>query len=108
MAIDKETLLKRRFGVEEVKLNDGSVVEIRALSHAEALGLQARGELELAEMERVLVAIAMVSPSLTEDEVGIWQENSPAGELQVIVNRITEISGMQANATKSGVLGAGE
>lgn len=103
MAIDKETLLKRRFGVEEVEIPGVGTVEVRPLSRAEALQLQDKGEMSVLEMERLLVSLAMVSPQLSEDEVGVWQENSPAGELQPIAEVITRISGMEQSSPKSGV-----
>jgi hypothetical protein len=55
-----------------------------------------------AEMERKLLAVAMVDPRLTEDEVAQWQTNSPAGELQPVADTIARISGMEKNYAKGG------
>lgn len=97
--VSKEALLKRRFGVVDVPVDGVGVVQVRPLSRAEALELQGV-EMPVAEVERRLVSKAMVSPSLTEDEVRIWQENSPAGELEPVANRIAELSGMVPESAK--------
>jgi hypothetical protein len=100
MAIDKAALLAKRFGVEDVEIEGVGTVQIRALSRAEALELQGR-ELTVAQMEQTLLAKAMVSPQLTEDDVAEWQKNSPAGELQPVVEKITALSGMEQHAAKA-------
>ena len=100
--VDKAALLAKRFGVEDVEIDGVGTVQVRPLSRAEALALQDR-ELDAAEMERYLVALAMVAPALSEDEVGQWQANSPAGELEPVADAILRISGMKKEAAKSGV-----
>ncbi|MGE3414115.1 MAG: hypothetical protein AB7L91_18060 [Dehalococcoidia bacterium] len=98
--VDKVTLLTKRFGVEAVDIPGVGTVQVRPLSRAEALQIQGT-ELPVAEMERRLLALALVSPSLNEDEVGQWQANSPAGELQPVVQAIVRLSGMEAHADKA-------
>jgi len=100
--IDKAALLAERFGVHDVEIAGVGTVQVRPLSRAEALALQGR-ELDAAHMERHLLALAMVAPKLTEDEVGTWQANSPAGELEPVADKILTISGMKKEAAKSGV-----
>lgn len=101
-AISKADLLKKRFGVEDVEIPGVGMVQVRPLSRAEALALQGV-ELGVEEMERRLLALAVVSPQLTGDEVGEWQANSPAGELEPVVRAITRLSGMEQSAVKEAV-----
>jgi hypothetical protein len=100
--LDKAALLARRFGVHDVEIEGVGVVQVRPLSRAEALAIQGV-EMAPAEMERRLLAAAMVAPKLTEDEVGVWQENSPAGELDPVGEAILRLSGMSKDAAKSDV-----
>lgn len=100
--LDKEALLKARFGEEEVEIPGVGTVRVRALTRGQALQVQGT-EMDVAEMERKLIAWAMVEPTLTEDEVRVWQDSSPAGELQVITDAIIRLSGMEKHAAKEAV-----
>lgn len=99
MSISKDDLLKARFGVEDVEIPGVGTVKVRALTRGQALQVQGV-ELSVAEMERKLISWAMVEPTLTEDEVGVWQDGSPAGELQVITDAILRLSGMEKHAAR--------
>lgn len=101
-AVSKEALLARRFGVHDVEVKGVGAVQVRPLSRAEALALQGQ-DMSDAEMERRLLAKALVSPQLTEAEVATWQENSPAGEIQDIADEIARLSGMTKEAAKEAV-----
>lgn len=98
--ISKEALLKKRFGEEEVEVPDVGTVRVRALTRGQALQLEGK-EMGAAVMERKLIALAMVEPSLTEEEVGQWQELTTAGELQPVVEAIIRLSGMEQHAGKA-------
>lgn len=100
--LDKAALLARRFGVHDVEIPGVGTVQVRPLSRAEALELQGT-ELPTAVMERQLLAKALVSPALTEDEVRIWQENSPAGELDPVGDAVLTLSGMKKESAKEAV-----
>lgn len=99
MTVSIEDLLAERFGVEEVELPGIGTVKVRPLTRGEALAL--RGvELDVVEMERKLIATAMVDPPMTEAQVGKWQDVCPAGELEPVTDAIVRISGMEKNAGK--------
>lgn len=98
--ISKADLLKKRFGEEEVEVPGVGTVRVRALTRGQALELQGK-EVEVAEMERRLISMAMVEPKLTEDEVKEWQDNTTAGELQGVMEAIVRLSGMEAHASKA-------
>lgn len=100
MAIDKDALFKSRLGEEEIDVPGVGTVRIRALSRNEAMSV--RGvDLGIAEMERKLLALALVDPVLTEDEVKQWQDASGAGEMEPIMLAVVRLSGMQVDAAKA-------
>ncbi len=101
-AISKEDLLAERFGVVDVEIPGVGTVQVRPLSRAEALAVQGV-ELHPAVLEQRLLSAAMVSPKLTESEVRTWQENSPAGELEPVADRILVLSGMKQESAKEAV-----
>lgn len=104
--MDKDKLLAPRLDETTVDLTIGQVT-VRSLTRSEALHVS-NSELDEDHMERVLVAAAMVDPSLTEDDVKMWQDNSPPGEIERVCQVITQISGMEVNAAKDSFPGAGE
>ncbi len=103
-AVDKATLLARRLGHDEVTLDDGSVVVVRGLSRTEvvqdlhSMGPEARAD---GAFERRMLALGMIDPELTEDEVGMWQENSIAGEIEEVTNVIMRLSGLAPGDEKA-------
>lgn len=101
-AVSKADLLKKRFGVEDVEVPGVGIVKVRPLSRTEALKIQGV-EMPYDEMERKLLAAALVEPQLTEDEVATWQDNSPAGELQPVAQAIARLSGLEQSSPKEAV-----
>lgn len=98
-AVDKAALLATRgIGLTAVPLGELGEVKVRALTRAEALAFQ--GEHDGADAEAKLLAVALVEPKLTEDEVRQWQQVSPAGELQPVVLAILAASGMELDSPK--------
>lgn len=99
MAIDKGALLQKRLKQREVEIPDMGTVTVRSLSRAEAQKVHGVG-MDPGELERKMIAIAMVEPTMTEDEVGTWQEAADVGELSLVVNAIIEMSGMEVATPK--------
>lgn len=100
--IDKAALLARKSQAEtrEVELPSGAgSVLVRGLTRKEALGVQGV-EMDEADAERRLLAVALVEPVMTEEEVGQWQEVASAGELVPVVDAVLQLSGMTAEAPK--------
>ena len=96
----KADLLRKTARTEEMDVEGVGTVVIRPLTRAEALAMQDI-DMRADIMEQRLLALAMVDPQLTEDEVAEWQANSPAGLMHDVVLRIIEISGMHQVAAKS-------
>lgn len=95
--MDKELLFKPRLEERDVELDVG-VVRVRALTRSEAMQFQ--GTHDAAQLEVKMIAISVVDPKLSEDDVRRWQDASPAGELQKVVDVIVEMSGMLKEAGK--------
>lgn len=99
---DKSALLASRgIGLHTISLGELGEVKVRALTRAEALGFQ--GEQDASSAEAGLLAVALVEPKLTVEEIHQWQAVSPAGELAPVVDKILELSGMTAEASKEAV-----
>ena len=79
MAFDKELLFKSRLPEAEVDMPGLGVMRVRGLTRTEAL--HCRGTTDLATVERRMLALGLVDPVLTENEVKQWQGSSPAGEV---------------------------
>ncbi len=98
--VDKALLLKPRVPEADVDLPGVGTVRVRGLSRAEALAIRS-GDRSNDAFERRMVAVGMVAPALTEDEVGEWQQGSTAAELEVITRKINELSGLGPSAAKA-------
>lgn len=98
MASSKADLLKGRGqNTREVQLPGGGSVVVRGLTRAEALGARAE-EMDEMEVERKMLALALVEPQMSEDEVGAWQQVCLAGELAPVVDAVLDISSMTVEA----------
>lgn len=98
--MDKELLFKARLHERDVELPGVGTVRVRALARGEVVAIKDAGDLALDEYERKLISLAMIDPTLTEDEVRQWQEAAPAGELEPVTNAIAELSGLDQEAAK--------
>jgi hypothetical protein len=97
----KARLLKPRVPEGTVDLEGIGTVRVRGLSRGEVyMTQQAKGT---EAMERKILALGMLDPALTEDEVRAWQQNSPAGEIEPVADKIRDLSGLNKGADKSGV-----
>lgn len=103
--MDKATLLVNRLMAEPVEIPGVGTVRVRALSHGEILDLRKKG-FEPEELELHMVALCMVEPELTADDVREWSYNSPGGEIDYVTRKIRELSALVEGAQKSGREGA--
>ena len=102
MSVDKSKLFTPRLPELDVEVPAVGSVRVRSLSRAEVLSI--RGvELDVAEMEKKLLSLAMVDPKLTEEEVGERQAASAAGELEPATRAIMELSGLVEDAAKQAI-----
>ena len=94
----KARLLKPRVPEGTVELEGLGTIRVRGLSRGEVFMIQqAKGT---QAMERKMIAVGMLDPVMTEAEVGEWQKNSPAGELEPVTDKINELSGLGKKSEK--------
>lgn len=105
--VDKEVLLTPRLNeVADVPIPGVGTVRVRTLSRAEIFLVRKATDTEhmdgprVLTLERKMLAAAMVDPPLTEAEVGRWQKTAPAGEMDPIVHKVQELSGMLDTSQK--------
>jgi hypothetical protein len=95
--LDKEILLKPRLLDEPLELLTGGEIRVRGLSRTEVRELR---RLPDVDFEPALVAKGVVEPELTVEEARIWSDVSPAEEIEQVVRKISDLSGMGANSPK--------
>lgn len=95
--MDKADLFRPRLPEEDVEI-PGGTVRVRGLSRLEAMDVQQAGGPQV--IERRMLALAMVDPKLTEDEVRQWQNASPASEIEPVTDAIARLSGLAPGADK--------
>lgn len=83
---------------EDVPLPNGKSVRVRGVRRADVLDAQRRGGDDAGKIEAYIVAAGMVQPQMTPSQVRGWQMNSIAGEINPVVARIRELSGMGEDA----------
>lgn len=100
MGFDKELLFKSTLPEGEVEIPGKGAVRVRGLTRGEVMRLRSQVKSiadaikRTAELEAKTLAKAMVDPELTEAEVRQWQDASPAGEIEPVVQKVQELSGL--------------
>jgi hypothetical protein len=100
--LTREQILAKRTKTETVTIPDVGDVVVRALTRDEVISLQGKGELDVSELEQGLIALALVEPKLSKEDVAEWYTTAPAGELSPVTEAITKLSGLSVGAAKSG------
>ena len=99
----KAALLAPRTGAgatRTVTVN-GVDVTVRALTRQEILTAQKTHDgSDVAAIECAMLALALVDPVMTPEEVATWQEVSPAGELEPVTDALSELSKINIGAAK--------
>nr|UXE44749.1 hypothetical protein Hi04_10k_c361_00013 [uncultured bacterium] len=107
--MDKSALFADRLPEAEVEIPGVGIVRVRGLTRAEVLKVRKATDSENMDgdralvLERKLLAKAMVDPELTEAEVGQWQEKATPGELEPVIEKVQELSGLLPGSSKSGL-----
>lgn len=106
--MDKDALFRPRVDEDDVEIPGVGTVRVRGLTRHEVLAAQ-QGRLgDTMAAERAMLALGMLDPKLTEDEVARWQRACPAGEMEPVTRKIQELSGMLDGSPKSGLRGDGD
>lgn len=98
--MDKAALFAERLPRGEVEIPNVGTVTVRGLSRIELLLAGKLSDQGPAAMERRMLAFAMVDPEMSEGDVERWQQSAPAGEIQPIVAKVNELSGIGRDAQK--------
>lgn len=89
----------------------GQTVRVRGLSRREVLAmrhLRDKGILDTEEKwEAHMLSRTMVYPKMTFEQVLEWQGASPAGEMNPVTDKVSELSALNDDADKSDVPVAG-
>jgi hypothetical protein len=107
MSIDLEKLLAPRADTatglpeDDVEVPSMGTVRVRGLSREEVFETQKAKETQA--HERKILRLGMVDPVMTEGQAALWQKVSPAGEIEPVVDKIRELSGLSEGADKSDV-----
>jgi hypothetical protein len=105
----KARLLKPRVTEGTVEIAGVGEVRVRGLSRGEVFAARkTTNEKDVGALERRYLSLGMVEPRMTEADVLQWQQGSPAGEIEPVVDKVMELSGLGKGAEKSGVPGAGD
>lgn len=96
--MDLEQLFKPRLPEADVDIPGVGTVRVRGLNRVEAMKVQAAKGPEATE--RVILALGMVDPPMTEADAGRWQKAAPAGEIEPVSTKIAELSGMLDTSAK--------
>lgn len=101
--VDKHALMAPRLPEDDVEIPGVGTVRVRALSRAEAMSVQ---RLAKKDQDVHTIALGMMDPPMSVDDVQRWAEASPAGEMEAVARRIAQLSGvLTEGAQKSGVPG---
>lgn len=102
--MDKSELLKPRadtysgFPEDDVEVPGGKV-RVRAMSRWEMI--KASGmEGKTLEAERFVLSRVMVDPQMNEDDIALWQKISRPMEINNVMQRVNELSGVARGADK--------
>jgi hypothetical protein len=103
--VDKQTLLAAgRLPEDDVQLPGVGTVRVRGLTRKELLELRVDVDKGLSIEQRML-AFGMVDPALSPEEAVVWQQISPANEIEMVTDAIGRLTGLGQGATKSHVPG---
>ena len=99
--MDKNALFAKRLPEDDVQVPGIGTVRVRGLSRAEASAIQKLTGTE--KFERTILVFGMVDPALTEAEVAQWLDAAAYGELEPVLTRIGELSGLMEDSAKKAV-----
>ncbi len=101
--MDKATLLAGGVVKDEVEIPGKGMVQVRGLTRDEVhqANRDPKGkDRSSSEVEVFLVVYGMVDPELDVNDVRAWFKAAPAGEVQVVVEKIMDLSGIGKDAAK--------
>jgi hypothetical protein len=95
---DKERFLKSRLPEQDVDIPGVGTVRVRSLSRAEAGRLKTFVDGDAEAGEVFVLAVGLVDPRLTEDEVRQWMAAAPTDEVELVAGAVMVLSGLVEGA----------
>lgn len=105
--IDREAFLKPRLPERELDLPGIGTILIRGLSREDVVAMQPLKH-DTAALEQRIIELGIVSPALSAADVAAWYSTALSGDVDRIVDAITELSGVSKGGPKSGLPGLPE
>jgi hypothetical protein len=93
----KRRVLAARLPKGTVTIEGVGEITVRGMSREEIHAVNERNEkADDGPMgaERRTLALTMIDPVMTEDEIGEWQRNSPAAEINAVAAEVNRLSGI--------------
>lgn len=81
---------------------------VRGMNRGELLTAGQLSDKGQRDMERYVLSSCLIDPEMTLDDVDEWFASGPGMEVQPVVHKINELSGVGKGAAKSGVPTDGE
>lgn len=110
MGFNKDLLFEDSEETAEVAIPGKGVMTVRVLTRTQIMKLRksvksipdaiARQDV----LEQKFLVAALVDPELTLEEVRMWQDASKAGEIDLVLAKINEISGMNEDYGKAATI----
>ena len=98
--MDKAALFESRLPRAEFETPAGTLL-LRGLSRAEIMSLRKVGQSgDVDEVDKRMLRLGVVEPALTDADVKTWREAWPAAEIDAVVSKIAELSGMHEEETE--------
>ncbi len=105
----KDRLLKARVGEATVTIEGVGDLRVRGLRRGEVFAIKKATEGKDVEAYEIkALTVGVIEPKLTEAEVRRWYKAAPAGEIDPVVDKIMDLSGLGQGADKSGVQETGQ
>lgn len=82
---------------ETVEVAEGITVEVRGLSHGEATNV---GQLDAGDLDTQATLVIAYGTDTPTDEVKAWRRVTPRAAVDLVLNKIVELSGMGEEAGK--------
>lgn len=94
----KARLLKPRLPEDEVDVPGIGTIRVRGLSRAEAITV--KGHQGTDKFEQMVLVFGVVDPALSEDEVSGWLQAASFDELDPVLTKIGQLSGLMDDSAK--------
>jgi hypothetical protein len=98
--VDKAALLARRLPTDTVDIPDVGTVTVRALSRAEVDRVFGGEGPTRDEREIQFLALGIVEPALTEQDVAEWLNAASYAEVELVSAAIAKLSGIAVDSAK--------